>query len=172
MNGLERLSNIISLDFGKCALENSDPVPVFDCIKVLQTFNCEYACSEDFPTAPIDLQRDVRVGRLEPQQTVQSILARFSGSLINLDMMTTDTEVRHGSFNAGHVFVGDLRGFRVLENLGADALLFIESFLEDSIVKALNEKFETARQKKIRKGIHHFALSAKDHMKLIDRRSH
>ena len=87
-------------------------------------------------------------------------------------MTTADTEVHHSSFNAGHVLVGDLRGFRVLKKLRADTLLFIKSFLEDSIVKALNEKFGTARQKKIRKGIHHFALSAEDHMKLIDTHSH
>lgn len=171
INDPERLSNITSLDFSKCALENSDLMPLFDSIKALQTFNYEYARPERLLNVQDDPDRpqDLRAGKWEPRQIVQSLLARFSDSLVTLHMTTADTEVCHGSFNAGQIFVSDLRGFQVLKKLKADTLLFIESSLEEYIVKALNEEFETARQKKIRKGNHHFALSAKEHVELVDR---
>ena len=54
----------------------------------------------------------------------------------------------------------------------ADTLLFIETSLEKYVVKAIIQKFETARQKKIREGNHRFALSHKEHMKLVDRHTH
>lgn len=174
MNDPERLSNITSLDFSKCALETSDLMPLFDSIKALQSFNYEYTR----PQRPINVQddpgrpQDLRAGKWEPRQIVQSLLARFSDSLVTLNMTTADTQVRHGSFNAGQIFVGDLRGFRVLKRLKADTLLFIESSLEEYIVKTLSEEFETARQKKIRKGNHHFALSIKEHTELVDRHTH
>lgn len=174
INDPERLSDITSLDFSKCALEQSDLVPIFESIKTLRTFNYEYARPEELPNATIDpeTKKDLRAGKWEPGQIVQSLLARFSGSLVTLEMTTANTEVRHGSFKAGRIFVGDLRSFRVLKNLKADTLLFIESSLENYIVKAIKEEFESARQKKIRKGNHHFALSRKEHMELVDRHTH
>lgn len=158
-----RLSDVSSLDFSKCALEHSDLVPAFESIKALQTFSYEYARPERLGN------RSMRVGKWEPRQIVQSLLAKFSESLVTLEMTTANIEVRHGSFNAGQIFVGDLRNFRVLKKLKADTLLFIESSLENYIVKAIKDEFETARQKRLRKGNHHFALSVKDYKELVDR---
>lgn len=159
----ERLSDVSTLDFSKCALEHSDLVPAFKSIKALQTFSYEYARPERLRN------RHMRAGKWEPRQIVQSLLTRFSDSLVVLEMTTANPEVRHGSFNAGQIFVGDLRNFRVLKKLNADTLLFIESSLEEYIVKAIKEEFETARQKRLRNGNHHFALSAKEHTELVDR---
>lgn len=189
----KRLSDITSLEFSKCALEQSDLVPVFDSIKALQTYKYEYARPDEHGQVEEEEEgeeereeedededegedgdegRITGAGKWEPREIVQSLLARFSSSLVTLDMTTADTEVRHGSFNAGQIFVGDLRSFRVLKELRADTSLFIESSLEEYIVKAIKEEFEAARQKKLRKGNHHFALSAKEHMELVDRHTH
>ena len=159
----ERLSDVSTLDFSKCALELSDLVPAFESIQALQSFSYEYARPEQLRN------RHMRAGKWEPRQIVQSLLARFSDTLVMLDMTTANTEVRPGSFNAGQIFVGDLRNFRVLKKLKADTLLFIESSLERYIVKAIKEEFETARQKRLRKGNHHSALSVKEHTELVDR---
>ena len=162
----DRLSDVKTLDFSKCALEQSDLVPAFESIKALQTFSYEYARPEQLQN------RFQRAGKWEPRPIVQSLLARFSDSLVELEMTTANPEVHHGSFNAGQIFVGDLRSFRVLKKLKADALLFIESSLEEYIAKAIKEEFDTARQKRLHKGIYHFALSAKEHMELVDRHTH
>ena len=164
----ERLSDMTTLDLRKCALEQSDLFPVFESIRALQTFNYEYARPEQPPNARTDPLRDLRAGKWEPRKIVQSLLARFSGSLVNLDMTTANTEVRHGSFNAGQIFVGDLRNFRLLRQLKADTLLFIESSLGNYIVKARGE-FETALHQEIGKRNYHFALSHEEHMELVDR---
>ena len=165
--GPEGLSDVSSLDFSKCALEHSDLAPAFESIKALQTFSYEYARPERLRN------RHTRAGRWEPRLIVQSLLARFSESLVVLEMTTamttTNAEVRHGSFNAGQIFIGDLRNFRVLKKLKADTLLFIESSLENYIVKAIKEEFETTRLKRLVKGNHHFTLSAKEHTELVDR---
>ena len=100
----------------------------------------------------------------------------------------SNTEVRHGSLNAGQVFVpGDLRSFRVLDKLSADTLPFIESSQEENTFKAVDEEFETPRQMNVCKGNHHSALRPKNartllidistmrsiqSVKYIDRRSH
>ena len=167
IRGPEGLSDVSTLEFSKCALEHSDLVPAFESIKALQTFSYEYARPERLRN------RHMRAGKWEPRLIVQSLLAKFSENLVVLEMTTamttTNAEVRHGSFNAGQIFIGDLRNFRVLKKLKADTLLFIESSLENYIVKAIREEFETARQKRLRKGNHHFALSAKEHTELVDR---
>ncbi len=164
----EPLSDMATLDLRNCALEQSDLFPVFESIRALQTFNYEYARPEQPPNARDDPHRDLRAGKWEPWKIVRSLLARFSDSLVNLDMTTANTEVRHGSFNAGQIFVGDLRNFRVLRKMKADTLLFIESSLENYIVESSRGEFETARRQKKRKGNHHFALSHEEHMELVD----
>ena len=182
----EPLSDIISLGFSKSALEQSDLMPLFDSIKALQTYIYEYARPEENGQVEDeedegedgdededgDEARITGAGKWEPRKIVQSLLARFSNSLVTLDLTTADTEIRHGSLNAGQIFVGDLRSFRVLKELRTDTLLFIESSLEKYIAKAIKEEFEAARQTKIRKGNHHFALSAKEHLDLVDRHTH
>ena len=106
----ERLSDITSLDFSKCALEKSDLVPIFESIKTLRTFNYEYARPEELSNATIDPETR------KPGQIVQSLLARFSGSLVTLEMTTANTKVRHSSFEAVWIFVGDLRSFQGLKS--------------------------------------------------------
>ncbi|KAL9077223.1 MAG: hypothetical protein Q9161_000489 [Pseudevernia consocians] len=120
INDPERLSDMTSLEFSKCALEKPDLVPIFESIKPLRAFNYE-----------------------------------FSGSLVTLEMTTVNIE--------------ELPGF---EKIKADTLLFIETSLEIYVVKAIKQEFKTARQKKNRKGNHHFALSHKEHMELVDRHTH
>ena len=129
-----RQSLVTHLELNECVISEVDFETLLQRFKALRCFKYQYGT---FATIKASGRTSFPPKQpWNPRGLIEILSTYASHSLVTLDLTRTGTpHLVHGHWLAGRIFVGSLRRFRLLQTLRADAIIFIESELENLIIE-------------------------------------